>query len=103
MNWLDFGARINLREGGLCPSPLLLPPASPPLNAALGVCGLTLPIRVGVILRLVPMAVKLNGVTAATNPSMPRYSILFQVLGEWCLGWSYNSQTILQSVSLHQK
>lgn len=43
---------------------------------------------VGVMLRLVPMAVKLNGVTAATKPSIPRYSILFHVLGEWCLGWS---------------
>jgi hypothetical protein len=41
-----------------------------------------LPIRAALPGRFPPIAVKLNGVTANTNPSSGRYSILFQLPGE---------------------
>src|SRR5882672_6518705 len=40
------------------------------------------PIRAALPGRFPPIAVKLNGVTAKTNPSSGRYSILFQLPGE---------------------
>ena len=40
-----------------------------------------LPISAALPGRFPPIAVKLNGVTAKTNPSSGRYSILFQVPG----------------------
>jgi len=41
-----------------------------------------LPISAGLVGRLPPIAVKLNGVTAKTKPSSGRYSSLFQTPGE---------------------
>ena len=35
------------------------------------------PIRAGDVVRLAPIAVKLNGLIASTKPSRARYSILF--------------------------
>ena len=49
----------------------------------------TFPMRVGVRLRLPPMAVKLNGVTAAMKPSIPLSSARFHTLGEWCSGCTW--------------
>ena len=46
-----------------------------------------LPISAGAVGRLAAMAVKLNGVSAKTNPSSGRYSIRFQIPGEET-GWS---------------
>src|SRR3954465_5698116 len=43
---------------------------------------ITSPIRAGLVERLAPMAVKLNGEIAKTNPSSGRYSIRFQTPGE---------------------
>ena len=40
------------------------------------------PISAGEPLRLPPIAVKLNGLTAKTKPSSGRYSIRFQTPGE---------------------
>jgi hypothetical protein len=41
-----------------------------------------LPINAGLVGRLPPIAVKLNGVTAKTKPSRGRYSMRFQTPGE---------------------
>ena len=57
---------------------------------------LTLPMRVGVMLRFPPMAVKLKGVTAAMNPSSPLSSMRFQTLVEWCSGWIWGRRNTLQ-------
>src|SRR5271157_954974 len=46
-----------------------------------------LPISAGEVGRLPPIEVKLNGVTANTNPSSARYSMRFQVPAEE-IGWS---------------
>ena len=40
-----------------------------------------LPISAGDVVRLPPMAVKLNGLTAKTKPSSGRYSMRFQNAG----------------------
>jgi hypothetical protein len=45
---------------------------------------IVLPMRAGVEERFPPMQVKLNGLTAKTNPSSGRYSIRFHVpVGEY--------------------
>ena len=41
-----------------------------------------LPINAGALVRLPPIAVKLNGLTAKTKPSSGRYSIRFHTPGE---------------------
>ncbi len=41
-----------------------------------------LPIRAGAAARLAAMDVKLNGLTANTNPSRARYSVRFQMPGD---------------------
>ena len=41
-----------------------------------------LPISAGEVVRLAPIAVKLNGLIAKTNPSSARYSRRFQTPGE---------------------
>ena len=41
-----------------------------------------LPMSAGEVVRLAPIAVKLNGLTAKTNPSSARYSRRFQTPGE---------------------
>jgi hypothetical protein len=41
----------------------------------------TLPISAGAVGKLPPIAVKLNGVTASTNPSRLRYSTWFHMPG----------------------
>ena len=43
---------------------------------------IVLPIIAGDVVRLPPMAVKLNGLTAKTKPSSGRYSMRFQTPGE---------------------
>ncbi len=42
----------------------------------------TSPISAGLVERLAPIAVKLNGVIAKTKPSSGRYSIRFQTPGD---------------------
>ena len=41
-----------------------------------------MPISAGELVRLPPMAVKLNGETASTKPSSGRYSMRFQTPGD---------------------
>ena len=41
-----------------------------------------LPIRAGDVVRFAPIAVKLNGLIAKTNPSSGRYSSRFQTPGD---------------------
>ena len=45
-----------------------------------------LPISAGEVGRLAPIEVKLNGVTAKTNPSRARYSVRFHIPGDE-IGW----------------
>lgn len=57
--------------------------------------------RAGVYARLPPMAVKLNGDTAATKPSMPLYRMEFLVTDASSLmGWYLNSSLAKKALNL---